>query len=175
MKKEIIQNQESLLNDIITKQLELHTNITDRSNFFVVVYTFLLGTIALKIFDKEFLNLNNFIRYSVICLGGISFICLLITIYAMIPRVSHKRYTKENIFYYGDFTKKYTREEYAKIIKEKLSSSDKLIDSYVSEIYELSKEVLSPTYNKINLSAKIFFIGLIISAILLIVGLISSL
>tara|TARA_Y100000310_G_scaffold267917_1_gene280254 strand:+ start:60 stop:347 length:288 start_codon:yes stop_codon:yes gene_type:complete len=89
---------------------------------------------------------------------------------AMMPRVHSKKYTGDNLFYYGGFTKKYTKEEYSKKLQETISDPKKLINSYVAEIYELSNYVFFPAYNKIRYASIIFLMGLITSFILFILG-----
>ena len=172
MDQQIIEDEESLLGDILEKHLDLHTNIIHRANFFIAAFTFILGVSMLKILDNSFLELNFYFQYAIFIMGAAPLISLFIIIFVMVPKVQKKQYKGTNLFYYAGFLQKYTREEYTKEIKKRLQNPKSIIDTYSEDIYELGRHVLLPAYKKIRLASQIFLSGLFVSFILIVLGLV---
>ena len=169
MKKEAqIDMQNSCLRDIYGKHMDLHKDIVDRTNLFIAILTFLLGLALYKIIDPSFFTLNKYLIASFACLAATSFTCLIICLSAIIPKI--KGLDKNNVFYYGDFIMNMSINDYSKKLGDVLSNPNKLKDAYVTELFELSQNVLLPSYNKIRIASVVLLFGIALSCVLMVLG-----
>lgn len=150
----------TFMSDLLNKQVEIRNMLDLRTNIMIGFNSALIVFFATS-FNAEWAR-------------GIFFFAALLTVVIsmffalMALKPSHfatKKGQKESLFYHHQICTM-TEEEYRREIKDALADEDKIYDTYVREVYNLTKYSNVPRKFYLNSSIRVLFYGIFISLIL---------
>ena len=160
--------EESFLGDLLSLHVHLHEKIGSYSNLLLIISTFIFALLFNSLVDANFLGFDIYLKISIGFIMVSSFIVILINLFIIRPNLSGKG--PLNIFYYGSFLRRMNKKEYNQKIERILKKEEDIVKAYTDEIYELSEEVLFPTYKKIKLCTEILVGGVSLGIFFLILS-----
>jgi len=95
------------------------------------------------------------------------FICLLISLYYMIPKATNTTH-RINLFFYGDFLKSLKSwKDYAREVKSTIKSKEDMLDSFSYQIWNLANKEIRPKFFRIKLVSIILVTGIMVGVLVM--------
>lgn len=147
----------NFMSDLLNKQVEIRNMLDLRTNIMIGFNSALVVFFATN-FQAEWANGLFFI-------AALATVVVSMTLALMALKPSHfatKKGQPESLFYHHQICAK-TEEEYRSEIRDALGNEDKIYDTYIREIYNLTKYSNVPRKFYLNWSIRVLFYGMMIS------------
>jgi len=147
-------------NRILPAILDFNNNLdaqfTSKANFLFGGSTIILFFILDKMLSNEFASLNLLVQVSWIILLIGSFLSMISSLMIVSPKLrifSRKERVKEDVIYYKNIIRFFTREEYVEQMKKLPWDYEKICAAYANQVYSLSKSVIPYKSRMLKFSA----------------------
>jgi len=157
-KHEMAESRSDFLGDMLSVNLAMNQIVDGRANFLAGLSGIILTIALTQVFTATGWDRIGFSVVSATC-----FIVAFLSIGVIRPRI--RVFNTNNMYYLGIL--KNSRQKYRDTIRRVLESDSKIIDEYVDEVYDLSKE-LQIKFRLLRYAADVLAAGLAIGMILII-------
>jgi hypothetical protein len=158
MKKELSWSQLNFLNESLNVNLAMNNIVDGRANFLAALSGIMLTIALTQVFTASGWDRIGFGAISMTC-----FIVAFLAIGVIRPRI--RVFDTNNMYYLGIL--QHSEEKYGKIVKNIISDGDKIVNEYVDEVYDLSKE-LKIKFRLLQYAADVLAVGLAVGMALII-------
>jgi hypothetical protein len=150
----------------------IDTHLTTKANFLfgasIAIVVLLLNSVLHK-----FSDFSQHIKLSVGILLVGSFIASMLSMMVVLPRLrilSKKERVKQDIFWYKNVNKFFTRQQYEKYLKDLPYDNNRIGKAYANQIYSISTKILPYKFRMLKLSGWTLVSSLFLSILVFIVG-----
>ncbi|MBT3814503.1 hypothetical protein HOE37_03950 [Candidatus Woesearchaeota archaeon] len=153
-----------------SKILEFNMNVDaqliTKSNFIFGASTLVLMFVLYQVFAEKLIldGLANKLPWLILIIG--SFTAALLSMMVIMPKIflfSKKKRVKEDIFYYKNINKFYSREKYADYLYDLPRNERKVSDAYAHQIYSLANTILPFKFKMIKISGWMLTFSILLS------------
>lgn len=163
----------SILTDILNFNMKLDEQLNNKSNFLMgasaLIIIFTVGVIT----KNEFLSYARALKIGWAVIGVGSFLTFLMAIMIITPKIRiirKKERIKEDVIYYKNITKFYSREQYIQELSDVIWNKDKITRAFGNQIYSLSDNILPFKSRLLKRAGWTFLISLVIGIGLIMVN-----
>lgn len=160
--------------NILDFNARIDEQLTSKANFLFGASTFIMIFIANKILSVEFLKLQVFLQYAWFVLLTGSFFSFLASMMIVLPKIrlfSQKERIKEDIFYYKNVMKFYSRKDYANYLKDLPLDNKRIGLAYANQIYSLATNIIPFKFRLLKISGWVLVVSIILSSVLFVTSL----
>ncbi len=150
MPKKLEWQHVAFLGNVLETNLAMNEIVDGRANFLAGLSGIMLTIALTQVFTSAGWDRAGFSVLSLTC-----FVVAFLAIGVIRPRI--RVFNKNNMYYLGIV--KNSRENYRKLMKSLIKDGNKVIDEYVDEVYDLSKE-LKIKFKLLRYAADVLAIGL---------------
>ena len=151
---------------ILQFNVDLDSQLTSKANFIFGASTIIFMFVLNKFSSLEFLSesvLTN-LPWTILLIG--SFASSILSMMVILPKLrifSKKERFKEDVFYYKNINKFYSRKEYLNYLKDLPLDNKRISEAYANQIYSLSTNILPYKFKMLKISGWFLVIGLLLS------------
>jgi hypothetical protein len=150
----------------------IDTHLTSKANFLFGASTIILVFLINSTLEK-FSNFSPYVKISMTILLIGSFISSMLSMMIVLPRLrifSRKERVKQDIFWYKNVQKFYTRKQYETYLKDLPLDNARIGKAYANQIYSLSTKILPYKFKMLKLSGWTLVLTLFFSVCIFIIG-----
>jgi hypothetical protein len=132
---------------ILDTQIYIDSQLTTKANILFGAATLFIVFFLNKIISSEYVRMEPSLKLVLILIVITGFIASLLSISIVLPRVRFfikRARLKEDVFYFKNITKCYTREEYFEYLKDLPKDNERIARAYSAQIYSFANDVLLP-------------------------------
>ena len=162
--------------NLLDFNVKMDAQLISKSNFLFSASTLILIFILSKVLQGEFSSLETITKASWMVLLMGSFISSLLSLMVILPKLrvfSDKKRVREDIFYYKNISKFYTRVQYADYLSGLPIKNKKVGEAYANQIYNLATNVIPYKFKMLKWSGWTLIFSIFGSILLLLVSLLA--
>jgi len=160
---------------ILEFNVNIDNELTKKAEFLFGAATLIIFFILNKVISLEFNTYDLILQISWIILLLGSFVSILSSMMIVLPRLrmfSRKERVKQDIFYYKNIKKFFSRKNYIDFLKDLPLDNKKISLAYSNQIYSLATNVLPFKFKLLKISGWVLLISIFTSIILFMFSLI---
>lgn len=153
--------------NILDFNTNLDSQLTSKANFIFAGSTLILTFILNRLVSIEAFNFRITVLPFIILLLG-SFLSSLISMMVILPKLrifSKKKRIKEDIFYYKNIIKFYSREDYCNFLSDLPTDNKRIGEAYANQVYSLAKNIIPFKFKMLKISGWVLMVSIFLSAI----------
>ncbi len=151
---------------ILEFNVNLDAQLISKSNFIFGASTLILIFILNKLTSMGLKEFSAFTHTPLIILLIGSFLSSLLSMMVILPKLrmfSKKERKKEDIFYYKNIMKFYTRKEYIQSLKDLPKDNKRISQAYANQVYSLATHILPFKFKMLKISGWTLILSLFLS------------
>ena len=151
---------------ILEFNVNIDSQLTSKANFIFGASTLILLFILNILISDKLPNSGVLRQLPLIILLTGSFLTSLLSITIVLPKLrifSNKERIKEDIFYYKNILKFYSRKEYVAALRDLPMNNKRIGEAYANQIYSLARNIIPFKFKILKISGWILIISIFFS------------
>lgn len=154
-----------ILSTILNFNIDLDKQLISKTNFMFGATTLIAVFILNRLIETESSILSlEFIPLLILLVG--SLIASVISLLVVLPKMrmfSKKERFKQDVFYYKNILKFYSRDDYKKYLSDLPNNRKKVTEAYSNQIYSLANNIIPYKSRMLKISGRVLIISIFLS------------
>jgi len=169
-----------LWGSILNFNINMDNQLTTKANFLFGASTLILILVINSLMNNVFMLSNGLRKYGLIILLVGGAMGALLSLMIILPKLNisgwrlfkRTQRSKEDIFYYKNISKYYSRDEYINYVKTLPKNEEATGLAYAGEVYNLATNIIPYKFGMLNWAGWVLIGSIIISMVLFVISLV---